>query len=240
MGKPLRRILLVEDEPDIQAIAKVALETLGGFAVDLASSGQQAIDRARESSPDLVLMDVMMPRMDGPTTLARLKELDGLKEVPVVFVTAKVQPPEVEHLRSIGAAAVIPKPFDPMTLAATLRSIWEGIPQGGGSRSAVLDELRRSYALLLPERMRKVEEECERFLAGPWDEGACASAHRAAHNIAGSSGTYGFHEITREARSLEALLKTSLERRLPVDSPAGAREILSRLRTLAAEARGPG
>ncbi len=131
--KTLSRILMVEDEADIQAIARIALETVGGFSVEICSSGAEALERAPALAPDLILMDVMMPRMDGPTTLGRLREMDGVRDVPVIFMTAKVQPQEVAHLRSIGAAGVIGKPFDPMTLAATVRGIFEG---KDGSRGA--------------------------------------------------------------------------------------------------------
>ncbi len=120
----LERILYVEDEPDIQAVAKIALEMVGGFTLQVCSSGQEALDSAEGFAPQLVLLDVMMPGMDGPTTLQNLRQLPALASVPVVFMTAKVQPQEVAHYKSLGAVDVIPKPFDPMSLAEQVRAIW--------------------------------------------------------------------------------------------------------------------
>jgi two-component system, OmpR family, response regulator len=120
----LRKILYVEDEPDIQAIARLALETVGGLEVHICSSGQEALDMAEEYDPDLILLDVMMPGMDGPTTLAALREIPSLAHKPMLFVTAKVQPHEVLHYREIGALEVIAKPFNPMTLADQVRAVW--------------------------------------------------------------------------------------------------------------------
>lgn len=121
----LRRILYVEDEPDIQAVAKLALEMVGGFTVKLCSSGEEALREAAAFAPDMILLDVMMPGMDGPNTLRALREQAALAAVPVAFMTAKVQPQEVALYKSLGARDVIAKPFDPMTLADQVRAIWE-------------------------------------------------------------------------------------------------------------------
>lgn len=122
---PLSRILLVEDEPDIQLIARLALENVGGFQVKVCGSGAEAVDAATEEPPDLILLDVLMPEMDGPATLRELRRIPTLAATPVVFLTAKVQAHEVERYRSLGALDVIPKPFDPMGLAQAIRTIWE-------------------------------------------------------------------------------------------------------------------
>ncbi len=121
----LQRILYVEDEADIQAVAKLALEMVGGFEVKICSSGEQALDEAEAFAPQLLLLDVMMPGMDGPSTLAALRAIPSLAEVPAVFMTAKVQPSEVAYYRSLGALDVIAKPFDPMGLADEVKRIWE-------------------------------------------------------------------------------------------------------------------
>ena len=120
----LKKILYVEDEPDIQMIARVALENVGGFELLVCSSGAEAIEKAAEFNPDLFLLDVMMPGMDGPTTLGELRKISGLADTPVVFLTAKIQPKEVEHLNTLNVADVIAKPFDPMGLANHLRELW--------------------------------------------------------------------------------------------------------------------
>jgi len=121
----LHKILYVEDEPDIQAIAQIALENVGGFELKICGSGQEAIQQAAGFKPDLILLDVMMPGMDGPTTLQELRKLDELANTPVMFMTAKVQPQEIEHFKSLGAIEVIAKPFDPMKLAETIQQAWE-------------------------------------------------------------------------------------------------------------------
>lgn len=120
----LTRILYVEDDPDIQAVAQLALEAIGGFTVYLSDSGADGLATAVRERPDLILLDVMMPGMDGPTTLATLRADPELMDIPVIFVTAKVQPTEVEHFTSLGALGVIAKPFDPMTLAGVVTELW--------------------------------------------------------------------------------------------------------------------
>ena len=121
----LPRILYVEDEPDIQAVAKMALEMMGGFEVRICSSGEEALREATGFAPDMILLDVMMPGMDGPRTLEALRKMPALTDIPVAFMTAKVQPTEVAHYKSLGARDVIAKPFDPMTLASQVQAIWE-------------------------------------------------------------------------------------------------------------------
>ncbi len=121
----LERILYVEDDLDIQTVATLALEVVGGFNVKVCSSGEQALEEVVAFAPDMILLDVMMPGMDGPTTLKALRQLDSLDEVPIAFMTAKVQSHEVDQLIKLGAVGVITKPFDPMALAIQVRSLWE-------------------------------------------------------------------------------------------------------------------
>ncbi len=120
------RILYAEDEDDIREVTQLALGAVGGHDVVACRSGAEALAAAANAPPDLVLLDVMMPDMDGPTTLLRLRELSALAGVPVVFITAKVQPHEIAQLRELGALDVIVKPFDPMTLADRLVALWKG------------------------------------------------------------------------------------------------------------------
>lgn len=125
MAEELTRILYVEDEPDIQTVAQLALEMVGGFTLETCSSGAEALGKIAAFNPQLILMDVMMPGMDGPTTLEKLRELPQFAHTPTIFMTAKVQSSEVAGYKKIGAVDVIPKPFDPMTLASQVREIWE-------------------------------------------------------------------------------------------------------------------
>lgn len=118
----LSRILLVDDDDNIRTIAELSLED--DFQVDIASSGQEAIDIAMVRPPDLILLDVMMPGLDGKATFGKLKEIPSLAAVPVVFMTAKVLTHEIDFYLELGAAGVISKPFDPMTLAEEVQTIW--------------------------------------------------------------------------------------------------------------------
>ena len=119
----LRKILYVEDDPDIQEIAIIALEKVGGFELKICSNGKSALEEVEEFNPDLILLDVMMPEMDGPTTFEYLKKMN-LKSAPVIFMTAKVQPKEVSHYINMGAKGVISKPFDPMNLKDAILEIY--------------------------------------------------------------------------------------------------------------------
>lgn len=121
----LKKILYAEDEPDIQAVAQMALENIGGYEMVLCSSGIEALEVAPGAAPDLILLDVMMPGLDGPETLKKLREIDNLKETPVIFLTAKAIPSEVDRFISAGAIDVIAKPFDPMTISDQIKTIWD-------------------------------------------------------------------------------------------------------------------
>ncbi|MBF0357196.1 MAG: response regulator [Magnetococcales bacterium] len=124
MNKPLDRILYAEDEPDIQEVAVLALETVGGFNLKVCNTGKEALEAVAEYMPDLLLFDVMMPEMDGPTAFQEIRKIAGMESVPVIFMTAKVQPQEIAHYKELGALDVIPKPFDPMSLADAVRESW--------------------------------------------------------------------------------------------------------------------
>jgi two-component system OmpR family response regulator len=120
---PVKKVLLVDDEPDIRRIAHISLQRVGKLAVVVAASGAQALELCARELPDVVLLDVMMPELDGPSTFQRLRADPATASIPVIFMTAKAQKHEVEAFRALGAAGVIPKPFDPLTLAADVRRI---------------------------------------------------------------------------------------------------------------------
>jgi two-component system, OmpR family, response regulator len=125
MTQVLKRILFIEDEADIRTVAKMALEMVGGFEVRACASGAEGVAAALDAKADLVLLDVMMPGMDGPATLKALRAIPQTAATPVIFMTAKVQSSEVAGYKALGALAVIPKPFSPMDLANQIRGIWE-------------------------------------------------------------------------------------------------------------------
>ena len=117
------RILYVDDEPDIREIAEMSLSLDPQFDVRTAASGAEALNLAADWQPDLVLLDVMMPGMDGPTVLARLRENPATAATRVAFVTARAQRSEIHTFATLDAAGVIAKPFDPITLAAQVRTL---------------------------------------------------------------------------------------------------------------------
>ena|SRR6516162_3382676 len=120
---PIEKVLLVDDDQNIRFVVQMTLEGMTSWKVLVAESGQEALTIAEREKPDLILLDMMMPGMDGPTTYSRLKEQGNL--VPVIFMTAKVQTHEVEDHLKLGAAGVIAKPFDPMTLHKDILRIVE-------------------------------------------------------------------------------------------------------------------
>lgn len=124
---PLRRVLVVDDEPDIRTVVRLALETVGGYSVCTCASAAEALERLEDFGPDIVLLDVMLPDMEGPVALERLREQPAGETVPVVFLTARVQSEAVEALYRAGAADVIQKPFDPMLLAGEVEEAWSRV-----------------------------------------------------------------------------------------------------------------
>jgi CheY-like chemotaxis protein len=125
--RALTRILYVEDDADIRTVASFSLETVGGFVLAVCASGKEALAQATAFAPQLLLLDVMMPGMDGLETLAALREMPETAATPAVFMTAKVQQQEVARFLTLGAVDVISKPFDPMTLSDEIRAIWDRI-----------------------------------------------------------------------------------------------------------------
>lgn len=115
------RILYVDDEADIREVAQMALELDPEFEVRACASGAEGLAAAAAWQPDLILLDVMMPVMDGPTVLQHLREAPATAAIPVVFITARTQAKEVDALRELGARGVLAKPFDPMALAGQAR-----------------------------------------------------------------------------------------------------------------------
>lgn len=127
---PLRHILHVDDEPDIREIVRVALEILAGFDVTQCGSGYEAIEKAADARPDMIILDVMMPGLDGLETFKRLREIEALSDTPIVFMTARMSHTNFENLYALGAAAVLIKPFDPIALPDQLKDIWAKAQEG--------------------------------------------------------------------------------------------------------------
>ena len=119
----MRRILLIDDEEDIREVASLTLETMGDYEVFATGNGFKGAQIAADVQPDVILLDVMMPDIDGPATLALLRQSDATREIPIIFMTAKVQASDRRRLSDLGARGIIAKPFDPIHLVEQMRSI---------------------------------------------------------------------------------------------------------------------
>jgi two-component system OmpR family response regulator len=125
MSPALKSVLYVDDDADIREIVQMSLSLDGQLSVNLSDGGERALDRMRAERPDLVMLDVMMPGMDGPSILALMRADEDLKHIPVIFMTAKANPSEVARFRGLSAIGVIAKPFDPMSLGSQVKALWK-------------------------------------------------------------------------------------------------------------------
>ena len=190
------RILHVDDEPDIREVVEISLGLDPGLATRSCSSGEEAIVAAIDWRPDIILCDVMMPVMDGPTTLMRLRENALTANIPVIFMTARAQTRELDVFRSLGALGVIPKPFDPMTLAASVRSyVQPARDPMDDLRAGFLQRVRNDVVLLSEQRLVLKD--------GNRSPDALDRIQRIAHGLSGAGGIYGFAEISDAAADLE-------------------------------------
>ena len=119
----MRKILIIDDEDDIREVAALSLESVAGWDIVTANSGAQGIARAAEHHPDAILLDVMMPGMDGPTTFRELRKNPSTASIPVLLLTAKVQATDQKRFADLGVSAVLTKPFDPMTLSKQIAGV---------------------------------------------------------------------------------------------------------------------
>jgi CheY-like chemotaxis protein len=191
------RILHVDDESDIREVVELSLGLDPAFTVKSCASGGDALAMVANWPPDLILCDVMMPVMDGPATLVHLRECPETSRIPVVFMTARAQTSDMEHFRSLGAAGVITKPFDPITLAAFVRRQLHtaGIT---ALRDGFLKRLRADAMTLATSR---------RELADDLSCDAALEQTRAfVHALAGSAVIFGFQQIGVSAAALEKVI----------------------------------
>lgn len=218
-------ILLVDDEPDIRTIAEMSLSAVGGWRTILASSGKEALALAMAHRPDVILLDVMMPEMDGVATFRELSARPETRDIPVIFMTAKVQSHERERYVGFGAAGVIAKPFDPMRLPKDI----EGILATPVERSAApnkIELLRKRYVEGLAgklEGLRSALDQARR--ADPTERAsAIAAAHRIAHTLHGTAGSYGLEQVS--------IAMAEVERELEIIGTSMASDQLERWRAI--------
>lgn len=123
--KELKKILYAEDEPDVQTIVELTIKSMSNYEIKICENGRKLLECVEEYNPDLILLDVMMPEMDGITTFKKLKDSQSTKDIPVVFVTAKAQVHEVGKFKEMGSWGVITKPFKVMNLCNDIQEIWD-------------------------------------------------------------------------------------------------------------------
>ncbi len=191
-----RRILHVDDESDIRDVVEISLGLDPDFVTRSCASGEEALVTAEAWNPEIILLDVMMPKLDGPTTLARLRGNERTAGIPVVFMTARAQSRELDVFRSLGAVGVIPKPFDPMTLAASVRAYIK--PEAPG-----LDTMRRAFRQRVDGDIVALTRYWSALENGTAVPASLAGIRRIAHGLAGAGGIFGFGELSDAAAALE-------------------------------------
>jgi len=232
----MRRILVIEDEADVRKVVELALARDPELSVRTCASGREGLAEAAAWSPDLILLDVMMPGMDGPTTLAHLREDPATTAIPVVFLTARARPAELAHFVSLGARGAIAKPFVPSALRAAIKSHLEdaagapepdGWPAAATPANAATPEPLMSEAELRAERtdyLERLQATVARLTAlrgslraDPTSLALLNDLRTLAHRTAGSAGLYGFEQVSAAAAQLE---DTIIARRAGNRTPA--------------------
>ena len=187
-------VVFCDDEPDIREIIDISLALDSLFVVRGCASGSEVLTAAVEWRPDLILLDVMMPGMDGPTTLSQLHSDRRTALIPIGFMTARTQARECERFRALGAIGIIPKPFDPMTLAAQVRSFVPAETALSPVRDEFLRRLNSDASALA---------DCRSNLTRAPRGSTLMRIKEVAHALAGASGIYGFAGIGCESMALE-------------------------------------
>jgi len=201
------RILYVDDDRDLRRLVEMSLGSDGAFAVRSCSSGEEALAAAAEWSPHLILCDIMMPGMDGPATLARLRESPATSDIPVIFITARAQPQELERFKALGAAGVITKPFRAKELRSSVRSCLQ-VVGSESTRSQVepaeADEERDAFRSRLRTDAVTLAALRATLRDDPTSSRCLQELETVAHKLAGSAALFGFQEVSRAASELEA------------------------------------
>jgi CheY-like chemotaxis protein len=207
--RKLETVLGADDDPDVCAVISASLRLLGGLDVRMTGSGEHLIELALERPPDLVLLDVMMPGTDGPSTLRRMRENPLLAAIPAIFITAKVMPPDLRRVLPLGALGIISKPFDPLKLGDQVMALWntarsvaegtDSLPAAQGHVEALAAKfLRRAIADVALLRVR-IDQACL------GDATALKEVEQIGHRMHGSAAMLGFHRVSAIGDAIEQL-----------------------------------
>jgi two-component system, OmpR family, response regulator len=242
--RDFQSVLYVDDDADICSVVQATLRLVPGLHVQTADSGERAIDLAHEIRPDLVLMDVMMPGLDGPSTLKRMRESVLLADIPVVFMTAKVLPAEISQFLQMGAIGVIVKPFDPLKLYAELFALWN---KGGTSHGPIADGGQ-------PNAQAQVDSLTITFLQRAWadvinlakmieraqngDRSVLNEIERVSHSLHGAGAMFGFPKLSAVGGTMARIVEgisASAEPHGSAHEPAALQQLLEFSKQLAQE-----
>jgi CheY-like chemotaxis protein len=215
----MRHILVVDDDRFIRVAVQKSLAASGDFVVDLCESGTDAVRQARAVPPDLVLLDVVMPGLNGPDTLRALRTIESLRTTPVVFFTANPDRTEINQLHALGASGVIQKPFDPATLAERLEGYWKTVSRPRmahpapvvGRLATELEGLTAEYAKALPAFVSKLKAQWLAIRDQAITPAHLAPLRDAVHGLHGGAATFQFEEITAIAGDLEGRLAAMIQ-----------------------------
>ncbi len=206
------KVLIIDDDADIRSIARLSLSRVGGMVVIEAASGGKGVRKAREETPDVILLDLTMPTMDGWETLAALRSQPATAMTPVIVLTAKTVGDEVERATARGAAGVISKPFDPRTLANTVRALVDMHPLDGASPASVPTAFQRALGKTRQRFVATFGTQCASIdilvdqVAASAPRGPVAALTRVTHRLSGLAGTIGFSTVSACASKLEDLV----------------------------------
>jgi len=242
--RPLRQVLVVDDDPDLLAVASLALTALGGYTVETCESSAEAIEVARCFGPDLVLLDVSMPGLDGFEVLSALREVPATSTTPIVFMTAQPDQRRITGHDDCRCLGVIRKPFDPAALPDRLEEFWK---LHGRRRVEAhqreFESLRRAYATELPDKIGALRAAAAALANDGWDRDRLQILAQLSHRMAGSAGIYRFQALSRSAAALCDIVNRMLAG--PAWPPSSAPGDLARLvqavrRTARVEAQAAG
>jgi two-component system OmpR family response regulator len=225
--RPLKQILVVDDDPDLLAVVSLALTGLGEYVVETCASPCDAVEAARRFAPDLILLDLMMPGLDGFAVVKAMRELPATSGTPVVFMSARAERPPAQW-ESLECLGVIQKPFDPVRLPETLEELWSlHVRRRIVAHEREFEVLRRAYIGELAEKMRAMQAAATTLATEGWDRAVVESLAQLAHRIAGSAGLYRLPALSRSASALEEIINRLLSG--PTWPPASASTDLASL-----------
>jgi CheY-like chemotaxis protein/HPt (histidine-containing phosphotransfer) domain-containing protein len=199
------RILIVDDEPDIRRVVERSLDRDRELALQSCASGQEALSIAAEWTPHLILLDVMMPGMDGPTTLSYLQEDPLTAAIPVVFLTARARSQELDYVASLGASGAIAKPFEPKELRTLVRSYLEAAsrPAADHPTDPASEDERERFRTRMQADAVRLHNWRAHHLEATTEPSDLEDLHVIVHKLAGASGMFGFDLVSRSASAIE-------------------------------------